>query len=121
MRVIALSRFRYSFVPENDLICNSLPFIHLFLVPLHSKLNKQQLRQEEWERHSSPCDAEGREHREWEKDYHEVTANHIVSAGESDKTQHFRPPLVTFYTQTARNSGSHVVCPHDFCLPVAGQ
>ena len=38
---IALSRFRYSFVPENDLICNSLPFIHLFSVPLHQKLNKQ--------------------------------------------------------------------------------
>jgi hypothetical protein len=52
------------------------------------------------QRHSSPCDAEGREHREWEKDYHEVTANHIVSAGESDKTQHFCLPFRTLNLPT---------------------
>jgi hypothetical protein len=86
------------------------------------------------QRHSSPCDAEGREHREWEKDYHGVTANRIVSAGESDKTQHFdlwsysslqdktdasivlcllrssfRPPFVNFYTQIARVSQTFFV------------
>ena len=55
------------------------------------------------QRHSSPCDAEGREHRGWEKGDDEVTANHIVSAGESDKTQHFSPPFCTFNAQTARN------------------
>ncbi len=33
----------------------------------------------------------------------EVTANRIVSAGESHKTQHFRPPFCTFNAQTARN------------------
>jgi hypothetical protein len=32
-----------------------------------------------------------------------LDARKAVSAGEGDKTQHFRPPLVTFYTQTARN------------------
>ena len=32
------------------------------------------------------CGAEGREHRGWEKGDDEVTANRIVSAGESDKT-----------------------------------
>ena len=56
------------------------------------------------QRHSSPCDEEGREHRGWEKDYHEVTANHIVSAGESHNTQHFSPPFRTFNAKTARNS-----------------
>jgi len=77
-----------------------------------------------------------REHRGWEKDYHEVTANHIVSAGESDKTQHFSPPLnksftfdqlqaslfgahlitifVTFYTQTARISQTFCIFAADF-------
>ena len=40
---------------------------------------------------------------QWEKDYHEVTANHIVSAGESDKTRHFWPPFCTFNAQTARH------------------
>jgi hypothetical protein len=39
---------------------------------------------------------EGREYRGWEKDYHEVTANRTVSAGGSDKTQHFHPPFCTF-------------------------